>query len=137
MGRSYFINRKKTLARLPMLIPTGLKGGVVYHDGQFDDSRMVLALAQSCVGKGGTVLNYIKVTDLLKDENGRINGVRAVEIISGYEFDLKANLVINATGVFAEIYPGWITLNRNRLLNPVRVFTLFLTNLFLTVIQQL
>jgi glycerol-3-phosphate dehydrogenase len=102
MGRSYFINRKKTLARLPMLIPTGLKGGVVYHDGQFDDSRMVLALAQSCVGKGGTVLNYIKVTDLLKDENGRINGVRAVEIISGYEFDLKANLVINATGVFAD-----------------------------------
>jgi glycerol-3-phosphate dehydrogenase len=43
MGKSYFINRKKTLARLPQLKPDGLKGGVVYHDGQFDDSRMALA----------------------------------------------------------------------------------------------
>ena len=41
------------MSRLPQLKPKGLKGGVVYHDGQFDDSRMALALAQSCVEKGG------------------------------------------------------------------------------------
>jgi glycerol-3-phosphate dehydrogenase len=79
-----------------------LKGGVVYHDGQFDDSRMAFALAQSCVDKGGMVLNYFKVTGLLKNENGKINGIRAQDIASGDEFNLKASLVINATGVFAD-----------------------------------
>ena len=102
MGKSYFINRNKTLSRLPLLKPKGLKGGVVYHDGQFDDSRMAIALAQSCAEKGGTVLNYFKVTDLLKDANGKINGIRAINIASGEEFILKAKLVINATGVFAD-----------------------------------
>ena len=102
MGRSYFINREKTIARLPLLISKGLKGGVVYHDGQFDDSRMALALAKSCIERGGMVLNYIKVTGLLKNETGRINGVSAKELVSGEEFNLKAKLIINATGVFAD-----------------------------------
>lgn len=102
MGKSYFINREKTLARLPQLTPKGLKGGVVYHDGQFDDSRMAITLAQSCVDKGGLVLNYVKVVGLLKDEKGKIIGVKAKEMLSGDEFTLKANLVVNATGVFAD-----------------------------------
>jgi glycerol-3-phosphate dehydrogenase len=102
MGKSYFINRKNTLTRLPQLVPKGLKGGVVYHDGQFDDSRMALSLAQSCADKGGLVLNYFKVISLLKNGKGKINGLRAKEMTSGEEFNLKATLVINATGVFAD-----------------------------------
>jgi glycerol-3-phosphate dehydrogenase len=102
MGKSYFINKEKTLSRLPLLKSEGLKGGVVYHDGQFDDSRMALCLAESCIDKGGTVLNYFKVTGLLKDEREKINGVKASDIGSGEEFDFKANLVINATGIFAD-----------------------------------
>ena len=102
IGKSYFINRKNTLIRLPQLNPKGLVGGVVYHDGQFDDSRMVMALAQACAEKGSIVLNYFKVTALLKDNNSKINGVKAREIVSGEEFDLKAKVVINATGVFAD-----------------------------------
>jgi glycerol-3-phosphate dehydrogenase len=102
MGKSYFINRDKTLSRLPLLKSKGLKGGVVYHDGQFDDSRMAFALAQSCSEYGGIVLNYFKVSGLVKDDNGRINGVRACDIPSGEEFTLKTKLVINATGVFAD-----------------------------------
>src|SRR5664279_2397710 len=72
MGESYFINRDTTLSRLPMLKPKGLKGGVVYHDGQFDDSRMAFALAQSCSEYDGIVLNYFKVSGLLKDGKGNI-----------------------------------------------------------------
>jgi glycerol-3-phosphate dehydrogenase len=102
MGKSYFINRNKTLSRLPLLKSEGLKGGIVYHDGQFDDSRMAFALAKSCAEKGGLVLNYFKVTRLLKDENGKINGVTAEEISTGEEFVLKTRLVVNATGVFAD-----------------------------------
>jgi glycerol-3-phosphate dehydrogenase len=102
MGKSYFINREKTLLRLPLLKQNGLKGGVVYHDGQFDDSRLAVALAQCCANKGGLVLNYFKVTGLLKDEKGKINGVRGVDETSGDEFCLNSDLVINATGVFAD-----------------------------------
>ncbi len=103
LGKSYFIGRTKTLTRLPLLNPDGLIGGVVYHDGQFDDSRMALALAQACSDKGGIVLNYFKVTSLLKDENGKINGVDAIDLISGEHFGLKSKVVINATGVFADV----------------------------------
>jgi len=102
MGRSHFISRKNTLIRLPQLKPEGLKGGIVYHDGQFDDSRMAIALAKSCIDRGGTVLNYVKVTGLLKDEHGKIDGVKAKELVSEEEITIRAGLVINATGVFAD-----------------------------------
>ncbi len=102
LGKSHFLNRKNTLARLPQLKPEGLKGGIVYHDGQFDDARMTIALAQSCVDAGGTVLNYVKVTGLLKNENGKIVGVDAMDMDSGDVISIKTKLVINATGVFAD-----------------------------------
>ena len=102
MGKSYFINRKKTLMRLPLLVEKGLKGGVVYHDGQFDDARMAIALASTCVDRGGLVLNYMRVTSLIKNSKGKIIGVKAIDESTRVEFDLHATLVINATGVFAD-----------------------------------
>jgi glycerol-3-phosphate dehydrogenase len=102
MGKSYFISAEKTLARLPLLKQKGLKGGVVYHDGQFDDSRMAMALAGKCVEKGGIVLNYCRVTDLLKNSDGKINGVKVKDLSSGSDFIINARLVVNATGVFAD-----------------------------------
>jgi glycerol-3-phosphate dehydrogenase len=102
LGKSYFISRKKTIERLPLLKNEGLIGGVVYHDGQFDDSRMALALGKACMANGGLVLNYFKVVSLLKNEKGKISGVCARESVSGEEFNLKAKLVINATGIFAD-----------------------------------
>jgi len=102
MGRSYFINREKTLVRLPLLKGKGLIGGIVYHDGQFDDSRMAMALARACAERGGLVLNYCKVCSMLKDTSGRINGVTAMDMASGSEFSLNAHLVVNATGVFTD-----------------------------------
>jgi len=102
MGKSYFINRSKTLERLPLLKPDGLKGGIVYHDGQFDDSRMAITLARACVENGGRVLNYFRVNALLKDEKGKITGVQVKDIKSGTEYAIHGKLVINATGVFAD-----------------------------------
>lgn len=102
LGKSSFINRRNTIKRLPLLQAEGLIGGVVYHDGQFDDARMAMALAHSSIERGATVLNYFKVTDLLKDETGRVLGVRTIDIESGNKFDLQAKLIINATGVFAD-----------------------------------
>ena len=64
LGKSYFINRAKTLSRLPLLKSEGLKGGIVYHDGQFDDSRMAVTMAMDCCRKGGIVLNYFEVKEI-------------------------------------------------------------------------
>lgn len=102
MGKSYFISKTKTIERLPLLVQNGLKGGIVYHDGQFDDSRMAISLAHTCVAKGGLVVNYIKVTGLIKNDSGIICGVKARESVSGEELILKSKLVINATGVFTD-----------------------------------
>jgi len=102
LGKSRFIKKEETMVRLPNIISKGLKGGIVYHDGQFDDSRMALALAKTCIEEGGLALNYIKVTGLNKDEQGKITGVFARDVVSGDEFNLKAGRVINAAGVFAD-----------------------------------
>jgi glycerol-3-phosphate dehydrogenase len=102
LGKSEFINREKILEKLPLLKKEGLRGGVVYHDGQFDDARMGIILAQTCADKGATLLNYFRVTQLLKDSRNTITGVKTLDQESGDEYDIRAKLVVNATGVFAD-----------------------------------
>jgi glycerol-3-phosphate dehydrogenase len=101
LGRSYFIGRKKTMERLPNLNCDGLKGGVVYHDGQFDDARMTLDIIRKAGEMGCTALNYFTVKSLTKDSKGKISGVSAFDVIAGRSYDINAKCVINATGVFA------------------------------------
>ncbi|MFN8239358.1 MAG: glycerol-3-phosphate dehydrogenase/oxidase [Bacteroidales bacterium] len=101
LGRSYFINRKKTSERLPNIKKEGLRGGIVYHDGQFDDSRMNFELVRMACKLGATALNYCKVTSILKRPDGRIAGVQATDLVSKNQYTLSASVVINATGVFA------------------------------------
>ena len=102
LGESYYISKAETLSRLPNLKENGLRGGIVYHDGQFDDARMVISLAGESVKRGATVLNYVRVSGFEKNKNGKITGVRAKDLVSGNEVALSARLVINATGVFAD-----------------------------------
>ncbi|NMC38056.1 MAG: FAD-dependent oxidoreductase [Bacteroidales bacterium] len=102
MGRSYFISASRVRTRLPLINPNRLKGGIVYHDGQFDDSRMAIALADAFVSRGGIALNYFRVTGLLKNEKKRIDGVKALDSGTGAEHIIRGRLVINATGVFAD-----------------------------------
>ncbi len=102
LGKSYFINRDKTLKRLPLLKAGGLKGGIIYHDGQFDDSRMAITMALECVRRGGIALNYFEVTGFLKDDKGKISGVKATDRETGNEYQIRSLLVINASGVFTD-----------------------------------
>lgn len=100
-GRSMHISKAETIARLPSIQQKKLHGGVVYHDGQFDDARLAINLAQTALEHGATVLNYFKVTNLLK-QDGKICGVSACDMESGREYQLKSKAVINATGVFVD-----------------------------------
>lgn len=101
LGPSQLLSREETLARIPTVEPQGLKGGVVYHDGQFDDARLAVALARTLEELGGTPLNYLQVTGLVK-EHGLVTGVTARDEESGEEFELPARVVVNATGVFTD-----------------------------------
>lgn len=101
-GKSRILSREETLERLPTLKPEGLKGGVVYHDGQFDDSRLLINLMQTAADHGATVINYFPVVSLTKDEDGFINGVNATDSETGEYFSLAAKVVVNATGIFTD-----------------------------------
>jgi glycerol-3-phosphate dehydrogenase len=68
LGPSKMLNREEAIEALPTVERTDLKGGTVYHDGQFDDSRMAISLAQTCMDYGGSVINYCKVTELIKNQ---------------------------------------------------------------------
>ncbi len=102
LGRSLPLTKKKTLSEIPGLLTENLRGGVVYHDGQFDDSRMAVTLAFSAVDHGATVLNYMRVTGLIKNGEGKICGVEAVDTLSDKTYRVQAKVVVNATGVFVD-----------------------------------
>lgn len=101
LGPSKNLSAEKTRQYLPTIKPEGLKGGVIYYDGQFDDSRLAVNLAQTAAEKGGVMLNYMKVTGLLKSKD-MVCGVQAIDQLSGEEFEINGRAVINATGVFVD-----------------------------------
>ncbi len=101
-GKSMRIKKKEIISRLSTLETHNLKGGVVYYDGQFDDSRLAVNIAQSCIENGATVLNHFKVKNLQKDEKGLVNAVVAIDTETLKEYSLNAKVVVNATGVFTD-----------------------------------
>jgi glycerol-3-phosphate dehydrogenase len=101
LSPSRSLSLEETVAAIPTVEQEGLIGGVSYFDAQFDDARLAIDLARTCADLGGLPLNYVAVTGLLK-ENGIVRGVRARDAESGDEFELRARVVINATGVFGD-----------------------------------
>src|SRR3954470_21404425 len=85
-GDSRILSREETLERLPTIETEGLRGGVVYFDGQFDDSRLLINLVATAFEQGAALLNYAQVTSLTKDEDGFVNGVRFRDAETGEEF---------------------------------------------------
>src|SRR5882724_7595369 len=101
-GASRILSREETLQRLPTIRTDGLRGGVIYFDGQFDDTRLLINMVTTAFEQGATLLNYVQVTSLTKDSEGYIDGVTARDIETGAEFHAQAKVVINATGAFSD-----------------------------------
>jgi len=101
-GASRMLSKEETLARLPTIKTEGLRGGVIYYDGQFDDARLLINMVATACEKGATVLNYAEVTGLTKDDDGFIDGVEVRDAESGSGFHARAQVVINATGPFTD-----------------------------------
>jgi len=95
-GASHILSREETLERLPGLSTEGLRGGIVYFDGQFDDARLLISLIATAASRGAVVLNYAQVTGLAKD------GVTVHDTENGDDFHAAARVVVNATGPFTD-----------------------------------
>jgi glycerol-3-phosphate dehydrogenase len=102
LGKSKWISKEETITRMPAIVQKGLMGGVVYHDGQFDDARLAVAIAQTADEAGACVLNYTKVDNLIKNEKGKITGLKVRDEIGMKNYTIQAKMVVNATGVFAD-----------------------------------
>jgi len=101
LARSRSLGREETIAAIPNVEPRDLLGGIVYHDGQFDDARMATTLARTASDRGAAVANGVEVVALEK-ENGHLVGARVRDRETGREWPVRAQVVVNATGIFAD-----------------------------------
>ena len=100
-GRARRLSRVETCRQLPTLRDDGLRGGVLYGDGQFDDARLAVTLAMTAADQGAVLANYVKVERLVR-VGSRISGLVVRDQESGREISLQGKVVLNATGVFAD-----------------------------------
>ena len=101
LGKTRFLGRDGALAALPGVNPQGLKGGVKYWDGQFDDARLAITLAKTAAQAGALLVNYCPVEEFLYAE-GKVSGLRCRDAETGQSITVKASCVINATGVWVD-----------------------------------
>ena len=101
LGATQFLGRARTLECLPTARTEGLKGGVKYWDGQFDDARLALALARTAASKGALLVNYCPARALIHEE-GKVAGLVCEDAKSGQQFTVRARAVVNATGVWVD-----------------------------------
>lgn len=100
-GKSKYLSKKETLQLMPGIKEKGLKGAISYFDGKFDDARLAINIAQTATEQGATLINYMKVINLIK-EGDQVTGIEAEDALTFEKFRLKAKVVINATGVFVD-----------------------------------
>jgi len=101
LGKTKWLNKKKTLQQLPGINDDKLQGSILYYDGQFDDARLAIDLAKTAMLHGATVINYCKATSFIKQDNC-ITAVVLNDTINNKTYTVKAKIFINATGVFAD-----------------------------------
>ena len=101
LGSSVFIGRKEVIKNLPTINSKKLRGGVLYHDGQFDDARLAINIAQTIFDNGGFAINYMQVKDMLRKKE-KVCGAIITDKESSKEFNIKAKAIVNATGIFVD-----------------------------------
>jgi glycerol-3-phosphate dehydrogenase len=130
LGASHRASKSVVIARIPTIRKEGLHGGIVYTDGQFDDARLAITLARTLVDLGGAALNYASATGFAK-KNGRITGVAVRDEETGETVEIKARVVINATGVYVDALRRLDNADAPRLLTPSQGAHLVLDRSFL------
>ncbi len=101
-GRSHGVGGAEAHRLVPALRPERASAGVVYHDGQFDDTRLLIAMARTAANHGGCLVNYASAEDLIKDRQGHIVGIRVRDELQSDSVEVKSRCVINAAGPFCD-----------------------------------
>lgn len=101
-GDSEILSKEETVKFIPTITQKDLRGGVIYHDGQFDDTRLLVNMMQTAKEQGATVLNYHEFLKFTKSDKGIIEGGIIKDTFTKKEYQIKAKAVINATGVFSD-----------------------------------
>jgi glycerol-3-phosphate dehydrogenase len=117
-GKSKFLSKDAMLNLLPTIDTENLKGGILYHDGQFDDTRLLINLVQTAAQAHAVCLNYARVFELTKDAQNKVNGVSFIDEESGQQFSVKAKIVINATGAFCDKIRQFSDANAENIVKP-------------------
>jgi glycerol-3-phosphate dehydrogenase len=102
LGHSLPMSKKEVIRHIPQIEQKNLRGGVSYHDGQFDDSRLAINLMQTAIEQGAVAVNYVGVIGLSRNQDNIIDGVRAEDKLDGSTFELKGKCIVNATGIFVD-----------------------------------
>src|SRR5690625_2451015 len=102
LDKTILLSPSEVRGMLPNLRKRKVGGGVLYFDGQFDDARLAINMAQTAIEQGGVLLNYMKVVGLQASDSSRITGVEVVDQISGEALNFHARVVVNASGVFVD-----------------------------------
>ena len=131
IGPSEKISKEETLKAIPNLDENGLLGGVIYYDGQFDDSRLAVNLAQTAVENGAVVLNYAKAVEFIKNDFGLLEGIIFEDVESGEQHTVKGRTVVNAAGVFADDVTKLDDPSARRMIQPSQGVHIVLDNSFL------
>jgi glycerol-3-phosphate dehydrogenase len=117
-GKSEILSVEETINLLPNVKKDDLYGGILYFDGQFDDTRLLINLAQTAAEQGAVLLNYARVFALNRDADGKIDGAAVSDEISGQIFLAKAKVVINATGAFSDSVRKFSNRNAENIIAP-------------------
>ncbi|NWK57555.1 glycerol-3-phosphate dehydrogenase/oxidase [Verrucomicrobiaceae bacterium N1E253] len=131
-GPSTYLNKEKTLNHIPTLVTDGLIGGVQYFDGQFDDARLLINMAQTAAEQGAVMLNYARVTGIDKGDDGFVSGVQFEDMESGESMHVSAKAVINATGPFTDDVLKMDDPNSQEMISPSQGVHIVLESKFLT-----
>lgn len=118
IGKSTLLNKAEVLHKLPQAKSKNLKGGIEYYDGQFDDARLAINLAQTAIEHQAIVLNYAEVTKIAKNDKGTITGLTFVDRESAQEYNISAKSIINATGIFVDDILKLDTATHKNLVRP-------------------
>lgn len=130
-GKSEFLSKKEVIKAIPTIKSDNLLGGIKYYDGQFDDARLAINLAESASEQGGVLINYAAVTGLIKDAQNTVTGVSARDLETGDTFQVSSKVVINATGVFVDSILKMDAPNGKQLVRPSQGVHIVLDKSFL------
>lgn len=129
-GSSRNLSVAETMKTVPVLSRNQIKGGVLYHDGQFDDARLLISMVRTGHDAGACLLNYMRVTSLIRGKDQGVSGVNVSDAESGEEFSIRGRAVINATGPFSDAIRSMDDANQETMIAPSQGVHLVLPRAF-------